>query len=287
VDEHGIFETTQDLTAKPYDLQAAFDRFEEACEQACQQRWFLAADHALNSPTGLTAIHVPPAAISAIQSDGYKIWMDNPEYPAGKTLADARTEEIKEIKHERFRAMESVLLEYLRFILKCNAFRTMVAMPFASMDHVRSTLAQRCGDYWFEHFDQEFDEWLDLFFGDLDISSVIAADTRSQETDTPAYTTFQQAMNAARYITMTEGVQVFVERDDHKWTVSQSTSAAPVQDEILCDHDDLSADETFDDLPSDDYDKDSEDVRQEIIDEANDFSDGLALSDSDGWFYPD
>jgi hypothetical protein len=47
------------------------------------------------------------------------------------------------------------------------------------------------------------------------------------------------------------------------------------------------ADEAFDDVASDDYDKDSEDFRQEIIDEAKDFAEGLALSDSDGWFYPD
>lgn len=290
MDEHAKFELTQDLPVKPYDHWAAFDRFEEACERAYQQRWFSAVDHALNSPTGLSAIYAPPAAISVIQSDGYKIWMDNPEYPAGKALADARSEEISKIRSERFRAMESVLLEYLWFILKCYAFRTTVGKRFASVDHVRNALTQRCGDYWLEHFDQEFDEWLDQFFDDLDISSVIVGSTQPEETDDQGYTTFQQAMSAARYISMTEGVHVVVEHNDNKWTVCRPTSAQPVQDGILCEHgedDDFVADEAFDDVASDDYDKDSEDFRQEIIDEAKDFAEGLALSDSDGWFYPD
>ena len=235
VEEHTKFKPTQDLTAKPYDLQAAFDRFEEACERTYQQRWFSAVDHALNSPTGLSAIYALPVAIAAVQSDGYKIWMDNPEYLAGKALTDARSEEIRKIRSERFRVMESVLLEYLRFLLKCDAFRTMVAKPFASVNHVRSALVQRCGDYWLEHFDQEFDEWLDQFYGDLDISSVIAEDTQLEEIDTPGYTTFKQAMSAARYISMTKGVEVIVQRGGHKWTVSCPTAAVPVHDGILCD----------------------------------------------------
>ena len=289
-DENVEFDPTLDLTTKPSNLQAAFDQFEDVWEHTYQQRWYSAVDHALNSPTGLSAIYAPPAVVSVIQTDGYKKWVDNPEYPTGRALADERAEEISKIRSERFRAMESVLLEYLGFILKCDAFRTMVAKPFASEDHVRTTLTQRCSDYWYNHFDQEFDEWLDQFFRDLNLSSVIQEDTQRYETAIADFVTFQQAISAARCISMTEGVQVIVERDAHKWTVFRPAASAPAHDGILYDHRDydaFSSDEALDDLANDDDDKDTEDVRQEIIDEANDFADGLALSDSDGWFYPD
>jgi hypothetical protein len=252
----------------------------------------------LNAPTGLTPIYPPPAAITVIQSDGYKVWIDNPEYAAGKELADARSAEIASVKLKRFKSMESILLDYLKFILKCDAFRTMSPAPFRSEDDVRSVLAERCGGHWYETYDQDFDEWLDQFFSDLDLSCVIADDTRQDEAESQEYATFQEAMSTARYVSMTEGVQVIVERVGLRWTVARPTAPAAAHDGILCDHGDHSdfdvadpnddSDDDSDENPTyDDWDRYGDEVRQEIIEEAYEFADGLARSDSDGWFYPD
>lgn len=290
MEEHEQFDSTENINTNSFDLESTFSHFEKACERAFQERWFSAANFALNSPTGFYEIDYPPQAIPIIQSNGYKKWVDNPEYAIGKARADARAEKISEILSERFRAMESILIDYLRFILKCTAFRTMCATPFDSVDHIRNVLELRCYDYWLEYFDIEFCEWLDEFFKDLDLSSVITIDNRHSGAYFSDHTSFQQAIETARHISAKEGVEVVVERNNRGWVVLRQPAKLGATTASICDDgsgDDFVTDETSYDSDNDDYDKYADEARQEAIDEINDYADGLALSDSDGWFYPD
>lgn len=114
------FEFTTDLAGSfesgKSDPDSLLTHFANHCEVAYWDAIFKTRQHVYVAIEGLPRINIPPAVYPVIQSDGYKKWIDTPNYESQKALSERRDKEIQKVRIDRSEVAEQVFLNYLRFI---------------------------------------------------------------------------------------------------------------------------------------------------------------------------
>lgn len=274
------------------DPDALFTHFENHCEVTYWDAIFKTRNLVRVAIEGLPRINIPPAVYPVIQSDGYKKWIDNPNYELQKALSECRDEEIQKVRIDRSVVAEQAFLNYLRFIRRWDSFISHDSKPFSSVDEIHDFLNKRCSDYWLDHFDLQFEEWLNDWFWSVDFSNIIEpTDSPDGSLCTESFSTFPDALDRAKNLAYNIGSEVAIQRNDGQWLISYQSELEQVN-EYSTDGNEDYKDEVDEQecLPSefsDDYNKDHEDARAEIVEEISEYGWGMARSDSEGWFYSD
>lgn len=149
-----------------------------------------------------------------------------------------------------------------------------------------------CSDYWLDHFDLEFDEWLDDWFWKADFSNIVEPTNNPHGSlCTESFSTFPDALNRAKNLAYNIGSEVAIQRSDGQWLISYQSELEQVTEYTADGSEDY--EDEIDEQDgllsgfSEDYNKDEEDARAEIVDENSEYGWDMARSDSDGWFYSD
>lgn len=202
------------------DPDALFDNFASQCEVDYWNEIFKTRNYIYTAIKELPRIDIPPAVYTVIQSNGYKKWIDTPNYESQKALSKLRDKEIQKVRNDRSEVAKQAVLNYLKFIQRWESFISRNSKKFLSIDEIHDFLNKKCSTYWLEYFDLEFEEWLDDWFWDFDFSNIVElAKSTDESLCTESFFNFTDALNRAKNLAYEIGSEVAIKRDYSKWII--------------------------------------------------------------------
>lgn len=287
------------------DHEELFLNFSNQCEKDYWCHIIQRYEYAKSPIEDFVRIEVPSAVISVIQPDGYKKWIEHPEYEVLKNASDKESARIKDICDRRMNSLAQTILSYLNFIRKWEFFRSGNSRPFQSDFEIfdfliergrifRSTSLDAYADVSDDDFNESMDDWTS--------SDVLRETFKKAVISTQAdivfyFSSYEDANQRARALARRTGATMVLWKCDDRWAVASASGTDSNLDDLIgpAFEDKYGVKDRREERYSVGYehdepeyfDKYAEDTSREIQEEASEYGFGLSRSDEDGWFYED